>query len=213
MNKRVSSLLLLLALTAAVVYLFRAELLGGYHMLQVGDMFVAADNDSFDPGPATGSRFPGLRAEFGGREITLLNEFAGPNGTVLIVERDPDLSPFARRNLYALPEIVPELRSAGIGMVALLPALRSPSDRRISGTVPYPVLHDHSDALSARTLGLLDTDRNAIDFDYLAPYPGAILVDAQGNVAGRLFLRDSSKRLEPWALRRLAIETLNPASP
>ena len=73
-------------------------------------MFVASDNDDFDPGPATGSFFPGLQASYQGRRITLINEFAGRNGTVFIASRSVDWCPYCMRQMIQLQEHKAELR-------------------------------------------------------------------------------------------------------
>ncbi len=77
MKKFLPALALLLAVAVALGYLFREPLKEFAYARLTEDMFVAADTDEFDPGPALGSRFPGLRATYQGREITLIEEFAG----------------------------------------------------------------------------------------------------------------------------------------
>ena len=48
------------------------------------DMFVSVDSDVFDPGPALGYDSPGVIATYKGRELRLIAEFAGSNGTVFV---------------------------------------------------------------------------------------------------------------------------------
>lgn len=208
MNKGLSTLVLL-ALSAAVLYLFRTELISAVQVIQARDMFVREHGDTFTPGPALGSSFPGLTAYHGGKKVTLLQEFAGKRGTVLVLDHDPDLSPFARRNLAVLAEIVPELRDSGVVLVALLPAQASASDRGVRNAVPYPVLHDHGKGLSVKTLGVVGGIQAGAT-DPRLPYPGAIFVTPQGVVAGKVFLEDGTKRLAPRELLKRAQQTLVP---
>ena len=46
----------------ALLYLFRAPLKEALFARLTENMFVASDEDAFDPGPALGSDFPGFRA-------------------------------------------------------------------------------------------------------------------------------------------------------
>ena len=78
------AVVVLLVLLAAV---FRAPLKQFLYGAITDDMFVPADNDSFDPGPALGSRFPGLTALYQGERISLIEDFAGEKGTVLMADR------------------------------------------------------------------------------------------------------------------------------
>jgi hypothetical protein len=75
---------------AAGVYLFREPLRNAMVERLTADMFVAADDDAFDPGVAVGSRLPPLRAVVDGREVTDLAGFAGSRGTVLVANRSVD---------------------------------------------------------------------------------------------------------------------------
>ena len=60
MKNALQILAILLLLTAAIVYLFREPIKEMAFARLTQDMFVSGDNDAFDPGPAIGSRFPGL---------------------------------------------------------------------------------------------------------------------------------------------------------
>ncbi len=71
-------------------YVFREPLKQAVFDRITQDMFVARDSDAYDPGVAIGQTLPALHARYQGREITQLNEFAGPKGTVLFVNRSVD---------------------------------------------------------------------------------------------------------------------------
>ena len=75
MRKALIIVATVLLVGGALVYLLREPLKQAAYAKLTDDMFVARDNDSFDPGPALGSRFPGLRATYQGREITLLDHW------------------------------------------------------------------------------------------------------------------------------------------
>lgn len=203
----------LLLLALAVAYLFREPLKQMAIMQLTQDMFVTGDNDEFDPGPAVGSRFPGIQATYLGRRITLIDEFAGPDGTVFIASRSFDWCPYCMRQLMQLQEHKEAFDAAGIGMVAITyddPALQQAFIDKFSITIP--VLSD-IDALSFKTLGILNNEYQSGDFQYGIPYPGMIVINQEGIVVGKLFLEAYSSRVDATAALAFAKAVLGLNSP
>lgn len=199
MKKVVKIVAALLVLCFVLGYLFREPLLNFAYDRITQDMFVAVDNDSFDPGPAVGSRFPGLQASYQGRAVTLIDEFAGPNGTVLIASRSLDWCPYCMRQMIQLQENRAGFEDAGIGMVAI--TYDDPEQQRAfieKFGITIPVLSDVN-ALTFKTLGILNSDYEPGDFQYGIPYPGMIVIDPAGNVVGKLFLEAYSSRVDSAA--------------
>jgi hypothetical protein len=56
----------------------------------VGDIFVPADTDSFDPGLPIGAQFPSIRARYQGSEITEIDRFIRDKGAIFIASRSVD---------------------------------------------------------------------------------------------------------------------------
>ena len=77
-------------ISAVAAYAFRAPLAAAIGERITADMFVAADNDAYDPGIATGQQLPAIRALFQGKEITGVQAFMGARGLVLFVNRSVD---------------------------------------------------------------------------------------------------------------------------
>jgi peroxiredoxin len=203
----------LLVLAVGFGYLFRESLKDVAFAALTQDMFVASDDDRFDPGPALGSHFPGLQASYKGRPITLLDEFAGPKGTVFIASRSIDWCPYCMRQMMQLQEKKAGFDAAGIGMVAITydePAAQQAFIDKFKITIP--VLSD-SNALTFKTLGILNTDYAPGDFQYGIPHPGIIVVDSDGRVVGKLFLEDYSSRVDSAAALAFARTALGMASP
>jgi len=199
MKRTLKILFSLLLLALALAYVFREPLKELAFSVLTHDMFVARDNDDFDPGPATGSFFPGLQASYQGRRITLINEFAGRNGTVFIASRSIDWCPYCMRQMIQLQEHKAGFDAAGIGMVAITydaPALQQAFIDKFAITIP--VLSD-VDALSFKTLGILNEDYMRGDFQYGIPHPGMIVIDPTGKVVGKLFLEAYSSRVDAAA--------------
>jgi peroxiredoxin len=201
-------LLPLLALVLALAVVFRENLVAFVHSKLTEDMFVQGDFDDFDPGPAVGSHFPGLRATYRGHAVTLVETFAGRNGTVLIASRSFDWCPYCRRQLIQLQETLPDFQAAGIGLVAMsydAPGLQRAFVERHGITIP--VLSD-TDALSFTTLGILNRDYEPGDARFGIPHPGAIVIDPDGKVVGKLFLQDYSSRVDSSAILAFARDAL-----
>ncbi|MEE4143549.1 MAG: redoxin domain-containing protein [Halieaceae bacterium] len=188
-----------LSLAAALAYLWREPLKEAAYARLTANMFVARDTDDFDPGPALGSRFPGLRARYQGREITLLNEFAGVNGTVLVASRSLDWCPYCMRQMIQLQANSGAFAAAGIGLVAITydsPEMQQAFIDKFGITIP--VLSDRN-GLSFRTLGILNDQYRQGDRQFGIPHPGMIVVDPAGMVVGKLFLEAYSSRVDSAA--------------
>ena len=208
MKKHLIGFLAALLAVAALGYLFREPLRDAANALLTADMFVAADDDDFDPGPALGSRFPGLRATYLGREVTLIEEFAGRNGTVFIASRSLDWCPYCMRQMIQLQEHRAGFEAAGIGMVAMTydrPELQQAFIAKFGITIP--VLSDVA-GLSFKTLGILNEKYRRGDFQYGIPHPGMIVINPGGEVVGKLFLEDYSSRVDSAAALAFARKAL-----
>jgi peroxiredoxin len=215
--KKLRVAIAILALLAAVVVVFREPLRQALYDTVTADMFVTGDRDGFDPGPAIGSHFPGVNATYRGREIRLLEEFAGPHGTVFLATRSADWCPYCMKQMIQLQEHIGAYREAGIGVVAMTyddPALQAQFVEKWG--IEYPLLHDVQ-TLSFRTLGILNEAYRPDDSAYGIPHPGMIVIDPDGLVVGKLFLEDYSVRVDAqsslaYAKNVLGLETQAPAA-
>ena len=208
MKKLALVVLVLLVAGSLILYLFREPLKELAYARVTDGMFVTADEDAFDPGPAIGSRFPGLRALYRGREITLLDEFAGARGTVLVASRSFDWCPYCMRQLVQLQAHRPAYEAAGLGLVAITydpPELQQVFIDKHGITIP---LLSDIDALSFKTLGILNADYQPGDPRYGIPYPGMIVIDPQGLVVGKLFLAAYSSRVDAESALNFALHRL-----
>ena len=199
MKKILLILLPVLLVAAAALYVWREPLKQAAYARLTEGMFVAQDTDDFDPGPALGSRFPGLRARYQGREITLIEEFAGVNGTVFVASRSLDWCPYCMRQMIQLQANSAGFAAAGIGLVAITyhsPQLQQAFIDKFGITIP--VLSDNN-GLSFRTLGILNDQYQPGDRQFGIPHPGMIVIDPAGVVVGKLFLEAYSSRVDSAA--------------
>lgn len=192
----------------ALLYLFREPARQAAYDRLTEHMFVAADTDDFDPGPAVGSQFPGLQARYQDRSVRLLSDFAGPNGTVLIASRSLEWCPYCMRQMVQLQGHKAQFDAAGIGMVGI--TYDSPARQQVfidKFAITIPILSD-SDALSFKTLGILNDKYQPGDEHYGIPHPGMIIVDRGGRVAGKLFIEAYSTRVDSAAALAFARDAL-----
>lgn len=202
MKKAALIIIAAIGVAAILFSLFREELKQAAYDQVTADMFVSADTDNFDPGPVVGSHFPGLRAMYQGTEITRLDAFAGKRGTLLLASRSFDWCPYCMRQLIELQEHKAAYDAAGIGLVSI--TYDTPQQQQAfidQHNITIPVLSD-IDTLSFKTLGILNTQYQPGDSAYGIPYPGMIIIDNRGRVAGKLFLEAYSSRVD--ALSALA---------
>ena len=193
---------------ATLLYLFRSPLKEAAYEAITEDMFVTADTDQFDPGPAVGSDFPGLRAMYQGRVISLINEFAGERGTVFVASRSLDWCPYCMKQMIQLQAAYDAYLAAGISVVGITydsPELQQAFIDKHGITIP--ILSDMN-ALSFKTLGILNEQYQPGDMQYGIPHPGMIVVAPDGTVVGKLCLEAYSSRVDSDAARLFAREAL-----
>ena len=192
----------------ALLYIFRENVEQATFDKLTENMFVPVDDDDFDPGPRIGTLFPGVRATYQGRELNLINEFAGPNGTLFVATRSAEWCPYCMKQMIQLQEQKAAFDAAGIGLVAMTydaPELQQAFVDKYG--IEYPLLHD-VDTLSFTTLGILNEEYTPEDSAYGIPHPGMIIIDPAGVVVGKLFLEAYSVRVDSAAALAIAREAL-----
>lgn len=199
MQRKLLTITLVVLVALVLGYLYREPLKELAFAMLTENMFVQDDTDEFDPGPALGSHFPGLRATYQGRDIMLIEEFAGKNGTLFIASRSLDWCPYCMRQMIQLQQYRQEFEAAGIGLVAITydaPPLQQAFIDKFG--IEFPVLSD-VDGLSFKTLGILNENYQPGDFQYGIPHPGMMLINPAGEVVGKLFLEAYSSRVDSAA--------------
>ena len=202
-----------LACAVAVLYQFREPLKESAYARLTADMFVTEDSDDFDPGPALGSSFPGLHAQYRGRRVSLLDDFRGRNGTVVVASRSLDWCPYCRRQMVQLQAHRSAFDRAGIGLLAITydsPLALQAFAEQFAITIP---LLSDIDALSFKTLGILNDQYQPGDGEYGIPHPGMIVVDRNGLVVGKLFIEAYSSRVDAASALAFARERLGVDDP
>jgi hypothetical protein len=71
-------------------YVFREPLMNAMFERMTANMFVAKDDDPYDPGLAVGASVPALRARYQGQVVTDIGTVMGPRGLALFLNRSVD---------------------------------------------------------------------------------------------------------------------------
>jgi peroxiredoxin len=194
-----------------LLFLFRDPIRESAYDALTRDMFIDSDTDDFDPGPAIGSRFPGVDAVYEGRRLRLIEDLARPNGTVLVASRSLDWCPFCMRQAIQLQAHKAAFDEAGIGLIIITydaPRLQQAFADKHGITI---ALLSDLDAMTFKTLGILNEQYAPGDHRYGIPHPGSIVIDRSGVVVGKLFLEAYSSRVDAAATLAFAREALTEA--
>ncbi|MEH6590757.1 MAG: peroxiredoxin family protein [Halioglobus sp.] len=208
MKKALSVVIVLAVIAGLALFVFRTPVKEAIYDGITADMFVPADTDSFDPGPAVGSSFPGVRALYQGQEISLLNSLTGTNGTVLVASRSLDWCPFCMKQMIQLNTHKEDFDAAGIAVIGITydsPALLDKFAAQHAITLP---LLSDIEVMTFKTLGIVNAEYTAGDDAYGIPYPGMIVIDPDGIVVGKLFLEGYSTRVDSLAALAFAKQVL-----
>jgi len=209
MQRTLIVLAVVLGLALALLYTNQDKVKQAAYDKVTENMFVPADIDNFDPGPAVGSHFPGVHASYQGQVVRQLTDFAGPRGTVLVASRSLSWCPFCMKQMIQLQEHKAEFDAAGIALVAI--TYDAPDVQQAFANerdITIPLLSD-IDAMSFKTLGILNAGYQPGDDHYGIPYPGMIIIDTGGVVVGKLFVEAYSKRVDSQAALSYARQALD----
>ena len=127
--------------------------------------------------------------------------------------RSVDWCPYCKRQLVQLQEHQPFFTASGIGLVAISydsPEAQADFAQRFD--ISLPLLSDNN-ALSFRTLGILNESYQPGDSEYGVPHPGMIIVDDDNKVVGKLFLKDFGQRVDSAAALAYARRELGLTQP
>ncbi|MEM9255374.1 MAG: redoxin domain-containing protein [Pseudomonadota bacterium] len=99
-----------------------------------------------------------------------------------------------------LQEYLGEFKASGIGVVGLTydaPELQQAFVDK--NGIGYPLLSDDS-AATVKALGILNTEYSPGDSAYGIPYPGIFVIDAEGEIVGKIFLDGYRQRVSADAV-------------
>ncbi|WP_242127317.1 peroxiredoxin family protein [Sphingobium sp. Sx8-8] len=154
-------------------------------------------NGNVQSGPPVGSRLPvfDLKDQNGRRRC--FTDLTGPNGLLIVFVRSVNWCGYCRNQLAEIADAVNGLAQRGINVIAIAPdgpaLVRKFAEFAQLG---YPILAD-IDAGFCEILGILNTnipEQVALQNHGRIPFPGHVLLDAEGTIVAKFFTDDLRHR-------------------
>ncbi|HBK57657.1 MAG TPA: hypothetical protein DDZ76_15435 [Xanthomonadales bacterium] len=193
----------LVLLLGGALYLFRAPVFDLMAAWLTADMFIDTIPDGDHPGVAIGEPFPAIRAtllrpgeDSDDTVLTDIRDLLGERGVLLVANRSVAWCPYCMRQLVQLQEHKAAFDAAGIALVGL--TYDPPAEHRAFMTrhgIEFAMLADH-DAYSVKALGILNADYAPGDEHYGIPDPGMFVIDRQGRIVGKVFVKGYATRVD-----------------
>ena len=90
MKKILVGIITILAVVIIAGMIFQEPLKEAVFAQITSDMFVAEDQDGFDPGLGVGETFPPIDALMAGQAVSDVSNLAGPKGLIFVANRSVD---------------------------------------------------------------------------------------------------------------------------
>ena len=139
-------------------------------------------------GPQMGSRVPAFNLVDQHGQRRSLESLIGPHGLMLVFSRSADWCPYCKTQFAELQGRSATLKKAGIGLAAItydpVAVLADFSERR---SITFPMLSDPGSAV-IKEYGIFNTTIPETNRQsYGIPFPGTLMLNAQGVVTSRFF--------------------------
>ena len=184
-----------LAISLALAYVFREPIRETADAWKTRNMFVSVEEANLELGPEIGTPLPALEANYQGHRVTGIEEFSRGNGTILIALRSLDWCAYCKNQIIKLQEYKSYFDLYGIKLVAITYDSEDAQQPFIEQHgITIPVLSDNQ-SRSFRALGILNQGYQPGDSEYGLPHPGAIILNRDGIIMGKLFVENPNLRV------------------
>ena len=147
-------------------------------------------------GPEIGTMAPSLTVLNSQKESTTIKELSGEKGLIILFFRSADWCPFCKRHLIELNDQAEKFKALGYGLSAISydsnTVLQKFSDKK---NISYPLLSDQQ-AKTMLSYDIINTQYELGDDNYGIPYPGVIIIDANGKITHKHFFKGYRKRVK-----------------
>lgn len=153
------------------------------------------------PGPAVGDLIghPLMLPDQTGRQRSLAN-LAGSRGLTLVFVRSADWCPFCRKQLGELEKRAAAFQAAGYPIVTVsvdtVELVRKFSQ---ASNITYTMLADPTGSVT-QAIGIRDSQYPVGSFAYGVPQPGIFVLDTNGRVRAKFFVKGYRERPDPDAV-------------
>ena len=146
-------------------------------------------------GPQIGDRIADFRLEDQDGGAWTQDSILGPNGALLVFSRSVDWCPYCKTQMLDLQDRMPDLEAAGLGLAVITyDSTAVMADFAGRRGITFPLLSDPGSA-TIKAYGLLNTTVDAATSNYGIPFPGTLVLDAQGVVTERFFEEAYQERI------------------
>lgn len=198
----------IVASAVALGFVFRESIDEQLNAWATQDMYVQADVANYDTGPELGTRLPDLEFEHMGSRLNVFERFTRGSGLVLLALPSLNSCIYSVKQIIQLQQIKHRFQRVGIKLVAIT---FDPQDVQQAfadkHALTIPLLPDEQ-SQSFRTLGIINDTYQPGDSEFGSPHPGFIVINRQGKVVGKLFVKDPDLRVESTDVLRYAKRTL-----
>ncbi|NQZ22926.1 MAG: peroxiredoxin family protein [Colwellia sp.] len=159
-----------------------------------------AQTPSINVGPAVGEKAPILRVIDKNNISVSIDDLMAPKGLIVLFFRSADWCPFCKRHLIELNEYADKFKALGYGIAAISydssEVLHKFSQMH---NLTFPLLSDQG-AATVKGYGILNVQYQVGDENYGIPYPGVVVITADGNIDHKYFFEGYRKRVKFYDL-------------
>lgn len=151
---------------------------------------------SIDVGLKAGSKAPQLSVLNSQGQKTTLEQLAGDKGLILVFYRSADWCPYCKRHLIELNQFADKFSALGYGQAAIsydsVDIIKTFAAQK---QIKFPLLSDQG-AKTMAAYQVLHPRYKPDSDDYGIPYPGLMVINAQGDIVYTYFYQGYKKRVK-----------------
>ncbi|MBU2892316.1 peroxiredoxin family protein [Colwellia sp. D2M02] len=164
--------------------------------LTLASATVFANPNSLPVGPEVGTQAPEITAKNNQGKEKTISQLSGEKGLIILFFRSADWCPFCKKHLIELNQEAQKFIDLGYGLAGI--SYDSSSILTTFATaqnISYPLLSDQQ-AQTMLSYGIVNTKYKKGDDNYGIPYPGVVVIDADGKITHKNFFEGYKKRVQ-----------------
>jgi peroxiredoxin len=153
-------------------------------------------NKNIAVGPKLGDIAPAISAINSQKERVTLKQLSADKGLVLVFFRSADWCPYCKKHLLELDNVQEKFSSLGYGLAGISYDTTEVLNQFASQhALKFPLLADQQ-AQTMLAFGILNKAYSKGDDNYGIPYPGVVVINAQGKVIDSYFYQGYKNRID-----------------
>jgi peroxiredoxin len=153
-------------------------------------------NKNIAIGPKLGDIAPAISAINSQKERVALKQLSADKGLVLVFFRSADWCPYCKKHLLELDKVQEKFSNLGYGLAGISYDTPEVLNQFASQhALKFPLLADQQ-AQTMLAFGILNKAYSKGDDNYGIPYPGVVVINAQGKVIDSYFYQGYKNRID-----------------